>query len=203
MLDEIAKPCISRVEMVDKVDDIGENMDTPKRKCCLSLGMNHEDMKAFDVLNSMTEDENTTYDPSYEYIRNHMKNLGQQTVMLDEIAKPCISKVEMVDKKEDIRMEVRIQLWNKSGRGPNGTMTIMFAEVNCMFDSIFDIYQNVETSKELCDTLEAKYMAEDASKLGSHLRIEESLRVQDIDKPKGNNVAGLSVVNMVEHNNSS
>nr|GFB13186.1 hypothetical protein [Tanacetum cinerariifolium] len=28
-------------------------------------------------------------------------------------------------------------------------------------------------------------------------------RVQDIDKPKGNNVAGPSVVNMVKHNNSS
>ncbi|GJX36296.1 zinc finger, CCHC-type containing protein [Tanacetum coccineum] len=38
--------------------------------------------------------------------------------------------------------------------------------------------------------------------LGSHLRIEESLRVQDSDKPKGNNVVGPSVVNMVEHNNS-
>nr|GFB77622.1 hypothetical protein [Tanacetum cinerariifolium] len=39
--------------------------------------------------------------------------------------------------------------------------------------------------------------------LGSHLRIEESLRAQDNDKPKGNNVTGPSVVNMVEHNNSS
>ncbi|GJS84144.1 zinc finger, CCHC-type containing protein [Tanacetum coccineum] len=39
--------------------------------------------------------------------------------------------------------------------------------------------------------------------LGSHLRIEESLRMQDSNKPKGNNVAGPSVVNMVEHNNSS
>ncbi|GKD50930.1 zinc finger, CCHC-type containing protein [Tanacetum coccineum] len=39
--------------------------------------------------------------------------------------------------------------------------------------------------------------------LGSHLRIEGSLRVQDSDKPKGNNVAGPSVVNMVEHNNST
>ncbi|GKC14669.1 zinc finger, CCHC-type containing protein [Tanacetum coccineum] len=39
--------------------------------------------------------------------------------------------------------------------------------------------------------------------LGSHLRIEESLWVQDNDKPKGNNVAGPLVVNMVEHNNSS
>ncbi|GJX19044.1 zinc finger, CCHC-type containing protein [Tanacetum coccineum] len=150
--------------------------------------------------------------------------------------------------------------------------------LNGMSDSLFDIYQNVESSKELWDSLEAKYMAEDASskkflvsnftnykmtdsrpvleqynellgilgrftqhkmnmdeaiqvsciidklppswkdfkhtlkhlkeeltlvELGSHLRIEESLRMQDSDKPKGNNVAGPSVVNMVEHNNSS
>nr|GEW68522.1 zinc finger, CCHC-type [Tanacetum cinerariifolium]GEX26782.1 zinc finger, CCHC-type [Tanacetum cinerariifolium] len=150
--------------------------------------------------------------------------------------------------------------------------------LNGMFDSLFDIYQNVETSKELWDTLEAKYMAEDASskkflvrnftnykmtdsrqvleqynellgilgrftqhkmnmdesikvsciidklpllwkdfkhtlkrlkeeltlvELGSHRRIDESLRAQENDKPKGNNVAGLSVVNMVEHNNTS
>ncbi|GKC29794.1 zinc finger, CCHC-type containing protein [Tanacetum coccineum] len=150
--------------------------------------------------------------------------------------------------------------------------------LNGMSDSLFDIYQNVETSKELWDTLEAKYMAEDASskkflvsnftnykmtdsrpvleqynkllgilgrftqhkmnmdesiqvlciidklppswkdfkytlkhlkeeltliELGSHLRIEESLRDQDNDKPKGNNVVGPSVVNMLEHNNSS
>ncbi|GKF50951.1 zinc finger, CCHC-type containing protein, partial [Tanacetum coccineum] len=38
--------------------------------------------------------------------------------------------------------------------------------------------------------------------LGSHMRIEESLRAQDNDKPKGNNVVGPSVVNMVKHNNS-
>ncbi|GKB37255.1 zinc finger, CCHC-type containing protein [Tanacetum coccineum] len=37
----------------------------------------------------------------------------------------------------------------------------------------------------------------------SHTVHEESLRAQDNDKPKGNNVAGPSVVNMVEHNNSS
>nr|GFA43625.1 zinc finger, CCHC-type [Tanacetum cinerariifolium] len=39
--------------------------------------------------------------------------------------------------------------------------------------------------------------------LGSHLHIEESLRVHDSDKPKSNNVVGPSVVNMAEHNNSS
>lgn len=150
--------------------------------------------------------------------------------------------------------------------------------LNGMSDSLFDIYQNVETSQELWDSLEAKYMAEDASskkflvsnfnnykmvdsrpvmeqynellsilgrftqhkmnmdeaisvsciidklppswkdfkhmlkhkkeeltlvELGSHLRIEDSLKAQDIDKPKSSTATGPSVVNMVEHNNST
>nr|GEV08362.1 zinc finger, CCHC-type [Tanacetum cinerariifolium] len=104
------------------------------------------------------------------------------------------SNFSKLDKFEG--MVVIIQPWNKS-RGPSGTMMTMSAE----------------------DSLKAKYMAEDASnfkhtlkhkkeeltlvELGSHLRIDESLRVQDSDKPKGNNVVGPSVVNMVKHNNSS
>nr|GEU68901.1 zinc finger, CCHC-type [Tanacetum cinerariifolium] len=68
---------------------------------------------------------------------------------------------------------------NKLGRGLSGTMTIMSAEVYSLMEELTLI------------------------ELGSHLYIEESLRVQDSDKPKGNNVAGPSVVNMVEHNNSS
>nr|GEV15984.1 zinc finger, CCHC-type [Tanacetum cinerariifolium] len=97
--------------------------------------------------------------------------------------------------------------------------------LNGMPDFLFDVYQNVETSKELWDTLEAKYMGGDASSkkflvsnftnykmtdsrpvleqynelfriLRSHLHIEESLRVQDSDKLKGNNVGGPSVVNI-------
>ncbi|GJT89750.1 zinc finger, CCHC-type containing protein [Tanacetum coccineum] len=40
-------------------------------------------------------------------------------------------------------------------------------------------------------------------KRANHLHIEESLMMQDNDKPKGNNVAGPLVVNMLEHNNSS
>nr|GEX33971.1 hypothetical protein [Tanacetum cinerariifolium] len=97
--------------------------------------------------------------------------------------------------------------------------------LNGISDSLFDIYQNVESRKELWDFLEAKYMIEDASskkflkdfkhtlkhkkreltlvELGSHLRIAKSLKVQDSDKPKGNNVAGSSVVNMMEHTTST
>nr|GEV39650.1 hypothetical protein [Tanacetum cinerariifolium] len=83
--------------------------------------------------------------------------------------------------------------------------------LNGMSDSLFDVYTNVESAKELWDSLESKYMAEDSSskkfldfkhtlkhgkddlslvQLGSHLRIEESLRVQDSDKDKGKEVGG-------------
>ncbi|GJS76281.1 hypothetical protein Tco_0726162 [Tanacetum coccineum] len=50
-----------------------------------------------------------------------------------------------------------------------------------------------------------KYLKKELTlvELGSHLRIEESLRMQDSDNPKGNNVFGPLVVNMVEHNNTS
>ncbi|GKA06880.1 zinc finger, CCHC-type containing protein [Tanacetum coccineum] len=72
--------------------------------------------------------------------------------------------------------------------------------LNGMSDSLFDIYQNVESSKELWDSLKAKYMAEDASnfkrtlkhkkdeltliELGNHLRVEESLKDEALDKFK-------------------
>nr|GEU50514.1 zinc finger, CCHC-type [Tanacetum cinerariifolium] len=141
--------------------------------------------------------------------------------------------------------------------------------LNGMSDSLFDVYTNVESAKELWDSLESKYMAEDSLskkflvsnfnnykmvdsrpvmehynellrilgqhglkmdesisvlsiidklppswkdfkytlkhgkddlslvQLGSHLRIEESLRVQDSDKGKGKEVDGPSV-NMTE-----
>ncbi|GJQ93506.1 hypothetical protein Tco_0004645 [Tanacetum coccineum] len=75
--------------------------------------------------------------------------------------------------------------------------------LNGMSDSLFDVYTNVESAKELWDSLESKYMAEDSSsknsydlslvQLGSHLRIEESLRAHDSDKGKGKEVGGPSV----------
>ncbi|GKE26330.1 zinc finger, CCHC-type containing protein [Tanacetum coccineum] len=36
--------------------------------------------------------------------------------------------------------------------------------LNAMSDSLFDVYTNVESAKELWDSLESKYMAEDSSK---------------------------------------
>ncbi|GJZ08135.1 zinc finger, CCHC-type containing protein [Tanacetum coccineum] len=60
----------------------------------------------------------------------------------------------------------------------------------------------IEQYNELLGILEFKHSLKHKKgeytlvELGSHLRLEESLRVQDSDKPKGNNVAGPSVVNM-------
>ncbi|GJR39633.1 zinc finger, CCHC-type containing protein [Tanacetum coccineum] len=84
-----------------------------------------------------------------------------------------------------------------------------------MFDLLFDIYLNVESGKELWDSFKAKYMVDDALskkflhtlkhnkeeltlvELDSHMRIEESLKAHDSDKPKGKNIAGpqLNIVN--------
>nr|GEY60350.1 zinc finger, CCHC-type [Tanacetum cinerariifolium] len=57
--------------------------------------------------------------------------------------------------------------------------------LNDMSDSFFNIYTNVESAKELWDSLESKYMVEDSSK--------ESLKAQDRDKGKGKEVGGPSV----------
>ncbi|GKB37597.1 zinc finger, CCHC-type containing protein [Tanacetum coccineum] len=64
----------------------------------------------------------------------------------------------------------------------------------------------LEQYNELLDfkhTLKHKKKELTLVELGSHLRIKESLRVQVSDKPKRNNVAGPSVVNMVKLNNSA
>nr|GEX32029.1 zinc finger, CCHC-type [Tanacetum cinerariifolium] len=87
-------------------------------------------------------------------------------------------------------------------------------KLNGMSDSLFDVYQNVKSAKKLWDSLKSKYMANDASskkfldfkhtlkhgkdnlslvQLGSHLRIEESLRAQESDKGNGKEVGGPSV----------
>ncbi|GJS86926.1 zinc finger, CCHC-type containing protein [Tanacetum coccineum] len=55
--------------------------------------------------------------------------------------------------------------------------------LNGMSDSLFDIYQNVKSSKELWDSLEAKYMAEDASskKFIQHkINMDEAIQVSCI-----------------------
>ncbi|GJW95472.1 hypothetical protein Tco_0175144 [Tanacetum coccineum] len=70
-------------------------------------------------------------------------------------------------------------------------------QVSCIIDKLPPSW------KDFKHTL--KHLKEELTlvELGNQLRIKESLRVQDSDKPKDNNVVGPSVVNMVEHNNPS
>ncbi|GJZ24676.1 zinc finger, CCHC-type containing protein [Tanacetum coccineum] len=157
---------------------------------------------------------------------------------------------------------VDFRRWHKKMHFLLSSMSMVYVLTTLMPEDGGDnptVEQNVESSKKLWGSLEAKYIAEDASileqynellgilgrstqhkinmdeaiqvsciidklppfwkdfrhtlkhkkkeltlvELGSHLRIEESLRVQDSDKPNSNNVVGPSVFNMVEHNNSS
>ncbi|GJT68971.1 zinc finger, CCHC-type containing protein [Tanacetum coccineum] len=70
-------------------------------------------------------------------------------------------------------------------------------QVSCIIDKLPPSWKDFKyTLKHLKEKLTLV-------ELGNHQRIEEFLRVQDSDKPKGNNVAGPSFVNMVDHNNSS
>ncbi|GJR35592.1 hypothetical protein Tco_1211276 [Tanacetum coccineum] len=70
--------------------------------------------------------------------------------------------------------------------------------LNGMSDPLFDIYRNVSciidkrppSWKDFNHTLKHNKEELTLVELGSHLRIEESLKAQDSDKPKGNNVVG-------------
>ncbi|GJT23246.1 zinc finger, CCHC-type containing protein [Tanacetum coccineum] len=114
--------------------------------------------------------------------------------------------------------------------------------LNGMSDALFDVFQNVGSTKELWDQIESKYMAENASskkflvsnfnnykmvdssiidklppswkdfkhtlkhnkdelslvQLGSHFRIEETLRAEESVKGKGKEIDGSSSVYMIE-----
>ncbi|GKB93414.1 hypothetical protein Tco_0979551 [Tanacetum coccineum] len=54
-------------------------------------------------------------------------------------------------------------------------------QVSCIIDKLPPSWKDFKDKKKELTLVE----------LGSHLRIEESLRAQDSDKPKGNNVVGL------------
>ncbi|GKB58389.1 zinc finger, CCHC-type containing protein, partial [Tanacetum coccineum] len=69
-------------------------------------------------------------------------------------------------------------------------------QVSCIIDKLSPSWKDFKRT--------LKHQKEELTlvELDSHLRIEESLRVQDNDKPKGNNVVDPSIVKMMEHNNS-
>ncbi|GJT96304.1 hypothetical protein Tco_1091822 [Tanacetum coccineum] len=69
-------------------------------------------------------------------------------------------------------------------------------QVSCIIDKLSPSW------KDFKHTLKHKKEELTLVELGSHLRIKESLRVHNSDKPKANNVVGPSIVKIVEHNNS-
>ncbi|GJT61058.1 putative ribonuclease H-like domain-containing protein [Tanacetum coccineum] len=70
-------------------------------------------------------------------------------------------------------------------------------QISCIIDKLPPSW------KDFKHTLKHKKEELTIVELGSHLRIKESFGVQDSDKEKGNNVVGPSVVNTVEHKNST
>nr|GEX71444.1 retrotransposon protein, putative, Ty1-copia subclass [Tanacetum cinerariifolium] len=75
--------------------------------------------------------------------------------------------------------------------------------LNGMSDSLFDIYQNMESAKELWDQLEAKYMAEDTSSKTFlvnnfyNYRMVNS-RIEESGNSKGKDFVGSFCVSMVK-----
>ncbi|GJT76095.1 zinc finger, CCHC-type containing protein [Tanacetum coccineum] len=126
--------------------------------------------------------------------------------------KHMASNFAKLDKFEG--MEVIIQSWNNSRRGPSVTMMTMSAEVE---SSMMNMDEAIQVSfiidklplswKDFKHTLKHKKEELTLVELGSYLRIEESLKVQDNDKPKGNNVAGpynqMFMLNIVNDNIAS
>ncbi|GJT99875.1 hypothetical protein Tco_1110214 [Tanacetum coccineum] len=65
--------------------------------------------------------------------------------------------------------DATVEQLRKRAKWDNDDYVCMGLILNGMSDSLFNIYQSVESSKELWDSLEAKYMAEDASSKACHL----------------------------------
>nr|GEW93848.1 probable isoprenylcysteine alpha-carbonyl methylesterase ICMEL2 [Tanacetum cinerariifolium] len=74
---------------------------------------------------------------------------------------------------EDVCENPTVEQVRKRAKWGNDDYVCRGLILNGMSDSLFDIYKNVKTSKELWDTLEAKYMAEDASNPSGFGRIIE------------------------------
>nr|GEW10926.1 hypothetical protein [Tanacetum cinerariifolium] len=176
------------------------------------------------------DDEQTTMILDAEVQANEAIPLSDEEIALDAASNEgSMSGPGSKGEEVEAEMVVMMQPWNKSGKVPSGTMMTMSAEAkymaedasskkflasnftNCkMTDSRPIMKQYNELLGILGRFTQHKMNMDEAIQeeltlveLDSHLRIEESLRMQDSDMPKSNNVVGPSVVNMVEHNNSS
>ncbi|GKA82241.1 zinc finger, CCHC-type containing protein [Tanacetum coccineum] len=111
---------------------------------------------------------------------------------------------------EDDGDDATVEQIRKGAKWDNDDYVCRGLILNGMSDLLFNIYQNVESSKELWDSfarpiyigLRMSTHNKNSCMFTQHkMNMDEA--IQDSDKPKGNNVVGPLVVNMVEHNNSS
>ncbi|GJV11476.1 zinc finger, CCHC-type containing protein [Tanacetum coccineum] len=93
----------------------------------------------------------------------------------------------------------------RQGNDASGRMMItsVVDTLNGISDALFGVYQNVGSAKELWDQLESKYMVEDASSkkyLVSNFNNYKMIdsRAEESGKGKGKEIAGSSLVNMIE-----
>ncbi|GJW42620.1 retrovirus-related pol polyprotein from transposon TNT 1-94 [Tanacetum coccineum] len=119
--------------------------------------------------------------------------------------KHMVANFSKLDKFEG----VNFRRWQKKMHFLLSTMSVVYVDTpihDAGDDATVELFRRRNYGVILNDfkhTLKHKNEELTLVELGSHLRIEESFTVQDSDKPKGNNVVGPSVVNMVEHNNST
>ncbi|GKD44126.1 zinc finger, CCHC-type containing protein [Tanacetum coccineum] len=114
-----------------------------------------------------------------------------------------MKQIRMLNLTKNYRISWRPNIWLRMHQVRSSLFTQHMMnmdeaiQVSCIIDKLFPSW------KDFKHTL--KHLKEELTlvELGGHLRIEESLMMHDSDKPKGNNVAGPSVVNMMEHNNNS
>nr|GEY70177.1 zinc finger, CCHC-type [Tanacetum cinerariifolium] len=122
-------------------------------------------------------------------LKGHTYEYDAKTISIVRICSYRYLGMENVDTSKE--------LWDTYGIPWKPNIWLGMPQASCIIDklppSLKDFKHTLKHFKEELTLIE----------LGSHMSIKESLRVQDGDKPKSNNVAGPSVVNMVEHNNSS
>ncbi|XP_021980363.1 uncharacterized protein LOC110876500 [Helianthus annuus] len=85
----------------------------------------------------------------------------------------------------EIQEEGNLEQIRKRSKWKNDNYICLGHILNGMSDPLFDVYQNVETTKLMWDTLEAKYMAEDSSSkkflFAQHdMKMDESISVSSI-----------------------
>nr|GEX96039.1 zinc finger, CCHC-type [Tanacetum cinerariifolium] len=128
--------------------------------------------------------------------------------IIDEYSGKFIGANEDSDKEEGFSKNFLVELWNSleakyMAKDASSQKFLVNNFTNYKMTNSRPLMKQYNELLDFKHTLKHKKEEQTLVELGSHVHIKESLRVQDNDKPKGNNVAGPSMVNMVEHNNSS